>query len=233
VGAKLVAAHRRGKSIWLQTDRGPVLGLHLGMAGRILLDGQHAPADLLFDPDPPTAVLASAASETDGRVSEPPQGGWARFTIQFADGASMVLYDKRRLSRAILDPNLDRLGPDAAEVDREEFRLRIGRGDTTIKARLLDQSAIAGVGNLLADETLWRARLDPRRRTGSLSLEDLDRLRRCLRAATRSAISKGGVHTGHMISARRQNGSCPRCAGPMKRTTIGGRTTWWCPTEQR
>ena len=209
-GARLTAAHRRGKSMWVETDSGPILGLHLGMAGRIVVDGAAA-----GDPAPDAS-----------------QRGWDRFRIGFADGGALVLRDKRRLSRAVLEPAIEGLGPDAGEVSRGVFRERVGAGTAPIKARLMDQAVIAGVGNLLADEALWRARIDPRRPAGSLSPAELDRLRRELRAAIRSAIGKGGVHTGRVIPARRADGVCPRCGGAMRRGRIGGRTTWWCGREQ-
>jgi formamidopyrimidine-DNA glycosylase len=157
---------------------------------------------------------------------------WDRFALEFADGGRMALRDKRRLGRALIEPDFSHVGPDAAEVSREEFRTRIGRGNAPLKARLLDQKAIAGVGNLLADEILWRARLSPRRRTGSLSEAELDRLRRELRAAVRSAIRRGGAHTGDLIAHRVRGGHCPRCGAELSRATIGGRTTYWCPVEQ-
>ena len=91
---------------------------------------------------------------------------------------------------------------------------------------------IAGVGNLLADEALWRARLSPLRVAGELDVEELDRLRRELRAATRSAIRKGGVHTGDFIPARTRDGVCPRCGTGLARGVVGGRTTYWCPVCQ-
>src|SRR3954453_3422090 len=94
--------------------------------------------------------------------------GWDRFALEFADGTRMALRDKRRLGRALIEPDFSHVGPDAAEVSRAEFRARIRRGNAPVKARLLDQKAIAGVGNLLADEILWQARLSPRRLTGSL-----------------------------------------------------------------
>jgi len=218
VGRTLTEAHRIGKAMWVETGDGPVLGLHLGMAGRIVVEGDDGPPAQAGDPAP-----------------ERPQGPvpvWDRFSLRFEDGGRMVLRDKRRLGRAILDPDLSRLGPDAAEVGRDAFRERVGRGATPLKARIMDQEVIAGVGNLLADETLWRARLSPLRPAGELADEELDRLRRELRAATRSAISKGGVHTGEVIPARRKGGVCPRCAAAMRRATVGGRTTWWCPAEQ-
>src|SRR5215217_2783555 len=144
----------------------------------------------------------------------------------------IALRDKRRLGRAVIEPDFSHLGPDAAEVGRDVFRDRVGRGSTAIKARLLDQGVIAGVGNLLADETLWRARLSPRRVAGELSAEELDGLRRELRAATRDAIRNGGVHTGRFMPARERGGACPRCRTPLERATIGGRTTYWCPVCQ-
>jgi formamidopyrimidine-DNA glycosylase len=207
VGRSLVAAHRRGKAMWLETsDDGPVLGLHLGMAGRIVVD--------------------------DGGGDEPPHR-WDRFTIRFEDGRRLVLHDKRRLGRARLEPKIDALGPDAAQVPRAEFATRLGRGGTPVKARIMDQAVIAGVGNLLADEALWRARLHPRRPAGELEPDELARLWRELRLALRSATRKGGVHTGDVIAARRLGASCPRCGAPMERATVGGRTTFWCSAEQQ
>jgi formamidopyrimidine-DNA glycosylase len=201
-GATLVAAHRQGKAMWLDLDDAPPLGLHLGMTGRIVVDG-------------------------DGSERR-----WDRFTIEFQDGGSLALRDKRRLGRAVLDPDLSRLGPDAAEVSRDEFRRRVGRGTAPLKARIMDQSVIAGVGNLLADETLWRAGLYPLREAGSLSDAELDGLRRALRTATRRAIRLGGVHKGELIPHRERGGHCPRCGAALERATVGGRTTWWCPNDQ-
>ncbi|HTE60471.1 MAG TPA: DNA-formamidopyrimidine glycosylase family protein [Solirubrobacteraceae bacterium] len=201
VGQRLLRSHRRGKFLWVETT-GPVLGLHLGMSGRIEVDAPPAP------------------------------NGWDRFSIDFAGGGRLALHDKRRLGRALLEPDFSHVGPDAAEVGRDEFRARVGRGTAPIKARLLDQGVVAGIGNLLADEGLWRARLAPHRVAGSLSAEELDRLRRELRAAVRSAIRLGGAHTGDVIAERRPGGVCPRCGGAMARGVVGGRTTYWCPTCQ-
>jgi formamidopyrimidine-DNA glycosylase len=212
IGHRLIDTHRQGKSMWFDTDGGPVLGLHLGMAGRIVIDDE-----------------AAGDYWSDGGSKHLPV--WDRFTLSFADGGSLALRDKRRLGRAILDPRLDRLGPDAAEVDRDSFRARVGRIGP-LKARIMDQSVIAGVGNLLADEALWHAKLDPRRPAGELDDADLDALRRAIRAATRRAIERGGVHTGEIIPHRRRDGVCPRCGANMARGTIGGRTTYWCSREQ-
>jgi formamidopyrimidine-DNA glycosylase len=203
VGRRLTAAHRRGKFLWVETgEEGPELGLHLGMAGRISVDEAPAP------------------------------NHWDRFVLDFADGGRLALRDKRRLGRALIEPDFSHVGPDAAEVSRDMFRARVGRGTLALKARLLDQGTIAGVGNLLADETLWRARLSPRRISGELTTEELDHLRRQLRAATRDAIREGGVHTGRFVKARGRGGTCPRDGTPLERAPIGGRTTYWCPTCQ-
>jgi formamidopyrimidine-DNA glycosylase len=201
-GATLVAAHRRGKAMWVDLDDAPPLGLHLGMTGRIAIDEQS------------------------------PNERWDRFTIRFEDGGSLALHDRRRLGRAVLDPDLSHLGPDAAEATRTEFRERVGRGTAPLKARIMDQSVISGVGNLLADEALWRAGLSPLQPAGSLSDEELDQLRRAIRAATRRAIRLGGVHTGELIPHRERGGVCPKCGTPLERRTIGGRTTFWCPRDQ-
>jgi formamidopyrimidine-DNA glycosylase len=202
-GHELVAAHRRGKTMWIESDDdGPVLGLHLGMAGAIAID------------------------------AEPSPQGWDRFVLEFDDGGRLALRDKRRLGRAVLEPPLSRLGPDAGEIGREEFRERVGRGRTAIKARLIDQSVVSGVGNLLADEILWRARLDPRRPAGGLADDELDELRRAMRAVIRTTIRRGGAHTGDFNAAREPHGICPRCGAEVRRTKVGGRTTYWCPREQ-
>ena len=201
-GRRLTAAHRRGKFLWVETDGGPDLGLHLGMAGRIVVDEAEEP-----------------------RL-------WDRFVLEFAGGGRLALRDKRRLGRAVIEPDFAHVGPDAGTVSRGEFRARVGRGAAPLKARLLDQGAISGVGNLLADETLWRARLSPRRPAGELAPAELDRLHDELRAAIDDAIRLGGVHTGELIPHRDREGACPRCATRLDRDRIGGRTTYWCPVCQ-
>ena len=221
VGARLVAAHRRGKTMWAETARdgkpGPRLGIHLGMAGWLVVDD---PAG-----GPPRAGGEPYRDEN-------PQRRFSRFALDLADGGHLWLYDKRRLARVRLEPDIDGLGPDAGDISRDDFRARVGRGQAPVKARLLDQSVLAGVGNLLADETLWRAHLSPSAPAGELSVPALDGLRRALRAALRSAIEKGGVHTGEIIPFRHADAACPRCGAPMARATVGGRTTWWCSAEQ-
>jgi formamidopyrimidine-DNA glycosylase len=224
-GRALIAVGRRGKTMWCETSQvgrldvpgGPDLGIHLGMSGRIVV----------ISPD-------GRAAEGGGprRRDAPPRTAWDRFALEFADGGRLVLVDKRRLGRVWLSPDLDVLGPDAELVTPEEFRALILKGTIAVKARLLDQSKIAGIGNLLADEILWQAKMPPPARVNTLRRADADRLYRAMQSALRSAAAKGGAHTGEVIAARHPGGTCPRCGAEMAHGIVGGRSTWWCSREQ-
>jgi formamidopyrimidine-DNA glycosylase len=182
--------------------------------------------------------------ETDGPVlglhlgmsgslwfEEDPVLRFKRFTLAFSDGTTMFLNDPRRLGRVTLDPVRGRLGPDALEVSLARFRDLVGRSRAPVKARLLNQQALAGVGNLLADEALWRAGIDPRRPGVDLDTDELARLRRAVRAAIRAALEVGG--TGRSTFARsRALGRCPRHGSELSTAKVGGRTTRWCPLDQ-
>jgi formamidopyrimidine-DNA glycosylase len=226
-GSRLTAVHRRGKSMWCETDAGPALGLHLGMAGRVIIDGRSA-----GDRIPASEIAAIGRAEAASARRRAQEAAWARFRLDFEDGGQLVLFDKRRLGRVVLDPDLSHLGPDALDATPAEFRARVGRGSIPLKARLMDQQTLAGIGNLLADEILWQAAQPPLRPANDLDVVELDALRRTVRAATRRAIRRGGVHTGAVIAHRRPGASCPRCGAEMVRATVGGRTTWWCSREQ-
>ena len=231
LGRKLTAVHRRGKSMWCETSgvgrshrTGPNLGLHLGMSGHILITEKNG-------------SVTEGGDWMNGRYGRLADTGkdlsrWDRFTITFADGATLRLFDPRRLGRVRLDPAVEALGPDARTIATVEFATRVGAGRAPVKARLLDQSVIAGIGNLLADEILWQARISPRRPANELSPADLTSLHEAARAAVASAIDKGGSHTGTMIDFRKVGRHCPRCGAELVRATIGSRTTWWCPVEQ-
>jgi formamidopyrimidine-DNA glycosylase len=233
-GRMLTGAHRRGKAIWCETSGvdgsgpepgpaldpalGPVLGIHLGMSGRVVVTAQDG--------------WVAEGGDPPGRDAQPRKAEWDRFTLEFADGGRLALFDKRRLARIQLDPDIDRLGPDAAEVTQAEFRALITKGTIAVKARLLDQSKIAGIGNLLADEILWQAKIPPATPVSRLQRKDVDRLYRATRSVLEAAAAKGGAHTGDVIAARRPGGSCPRCGAEMVHGTVGGRSTWWCSREQ-
>jgi formamidopyrimidine-DNA glycosylase len=225
-GRSLLAAHRRGKMIWLETSGtggtaapgGPELGIHLGMSGRLVVTG------------PDGSVTEGGDPRRYG--ARPDRARWRRFTITFADGGSLVLLDPRRLGRVWLNPDISALGPDAGQVTPAQFRALVTMGTTTVKARLLDQSKIAGIGNLLADEILWQARVSPLSRVDSLSAAQVNRLYRALKSVLESASAMGGAHTGGVIAARHLGGTCPRDGAPMVHGTVGGRSTWWCSREQ-
>jgi formamidopyrimidine-DNA glycosylase len=225
LGRRLTVAHRRGKSMWCDTSGvgrsrtpGPQLGIHLGMSGKIVIsDGQ--------------------GSEVDGgdywdRGRATGDHRYSRFSVTFDDGGSLLLVDPRRLGRVRLDPPVEALGPDAREITPAQFRTVLARGTAPVKARLLNQEAIAGIGNLLADQVLWLAKVAPARPVQDLTRPDVDRLLRALRTAVETAIKNGGVHTLSVVPFRKKGALCPRDEVPMVRGTVGGRTTWWCPQEQ-
>jgi formamidopyrimidine-DNA glycosylase len=219
LGRRLVAAHRRGKSLWCDTDGdGPVLGIHLGMSGKIVI------ADV-------DGGEIDGGDYWEGR-RVPGDYRWSRFALTFDDGGRLMLVDPRRLGRITLDPPVHRLGPDAATVDAAAFRQALSGGTAPVKARLLDQQAIAGIGNLLADEILWRARIHPAQPVDELTPRQIGKLHRATQAAVTAALTDGGVHTLTIVPFRRAGALCPRDRAQMAKGTVGGRTTWWCSAEQ-
>ena len=222
LGSELLTAMRRGKSMWCQVGpaaEGLTLGIHLGMSGKIVI----------ASPD---------GTETDGgdyweRGRQPGDYRWARFAVTFADGGRLMLVDPRRLGRVRLNPPVEELGPDAQLITPAQFRAALAAGDVTpVKARLMDQQRIAGIGNLLADEILWRARIHPARHVGTLTTPEQARLLRATRDAIRAALHGGGVHSLAIIPRRRRGGTCPRDHAPMTSGKVDGRTSWWCSAEQ-
>jgi formamidopyrimidine-DNA glycosylase len=158
---------------------------------------------------------------------------WARFTLTFDDGGRLMLVDPRRLGRIRLNPPVEQLGPDAQRITPAQFRTVLAAGNAApVKARIMDQRRIAGIGNLLADEILWRARVHPARAVGSLTAQEQNRLLRATRDAIRTALRDGGVHTLTIIPHRRRGGTCPRDHAPMRTAPVDGRTSWWCSAEQ-
>jgi formamidopyrimidine-DNA glycosylase len=182
-------------------------------------------------------IADGKGAEIDGgdyweRGRAPGDYKFSRFALTFADGGSLLLIDPRRLGRVRLNPPLEQLGVDAREITAAQFRAVLARGTAPIKARLLDQDAIAGIGNLIADEVLWQAKINPSRPVGDLTRPDVDRLFRAVHRSIEAAVAGGGVHTLSIVAFRRAGASCPRCGAPMVRGTVGGRTTWWCSREQ-
>jgi formamidopyrimidine-DNA glycosylase len=214
VGSRFAATSRIGKLLLLAvegTDR--LLGMRFGMTGRLVVDGGAVIDELLY-----------SSHRNDPK--------FVRFAIEFTDGGRAEISDPRRLGGVALDPSTHELGPDAATVTLPVLRRALEGSSTSVKARLLDQSRIAGIGNLIADEVLWRAKLSPERESRSLSPQEGKRLHQTLTATIADLQLRGGSHLGDFMSARHRDGACPRCGRLVRREQLGGRTTYWCPHDQ-
>jgi formamidopyrimidine-DNA glycosylase len=214
VGAEVTAVRRHGKVLLVVLDSGAVLGFRFGMTGRLVVDGR-APIEAL----------------AYGPPIERPE--WDRLSIEFAAGGPMRLNDPRRLGGVELDPDLHRLGPDAWGIGLTAVRRALAGTTSPLKAALLDQSRVAGLGNLLTDEILWRARGAPARPAGGLTEAEVRRLHRAIRTTLPQLHARGGSHTGVLQAQRHDDGRCPRDGAALVRRTIGGRTTRSCPVHQR
>jgi formamidopyrimidine-DNA glycosylase len=214
VGRTITDDRRIGKLLLLDLDDGRVLGLRFGMTGRLLVDGR-AGIDRL---------------EYSGPRDE---RGWDRFGLDFEGGGDLRIRDPRRLGGVTLDPDEARLGPEATTLTPSGLTRVLGDSRAPLKARLMDQSRVAGLGNLLTDEILWRAGLDPTRPAGSLSDAERRRLHRTLRRTLTELSDLGGSHEGDLQLARLPGAACPKDGVPLQVRTVGGRTTYSCPAHQR
>lgn len=212
-GQRVDGVRRRGKLLVL--DIGDVaLGLRFGMTGRLLVDG-----DAVID------QLEYSSSRDDA--------AWDRFRLGFTDGGWLAIRDPRRLGGVELDPDLSALGVDLFAVDAAALRTILDGSGRPLKARLMDQAQVAGLGNLLTDEILWRASLDPARPADSLDGRERRRLLHHLRRVPTQLLERGGSHTGDLHDERRDGGRCPKDGTMLTKRTIGGRTTYACPQHQR
>jgi formamidopyrimidine-DNA glycosylase len=204
---------RHGKWLLCWTD-GPALLVHFGMTG-------------LF-----------VSSE-----DEPERHPWDRMVLVFTDGAELRYRNMRKLGGVWLahdgseaDAVTGPLGPDALAVSRAEFLRRLSHRRGGVKAALMDQTFVAGVGNLVADETLWQARLHPRRRAESLGEDDRGRLYSRMHAVLKEAIDRYDYvprKRSWLSHVRGLPGAaCPRCGTPLSRMVAAGRTTYFCSTCQ-
>jgi formamidopyrimidine-DNA glycosylase len=208
-----IAARRRGKLLLLDVDGGPTVGLRFGMTGVLELDGAAA-EELLY-----------ASRRRDPL--------WVRLGLGFADGGALVLRDARRLGGVELEPDEGHLGLDASTITRAQLAALLGASRAPLKARLMDQARLAGLGNLLTDELLFRAGLDPARAADSLTPADVRRLHTHLGRTLAELGARGGSHTGDLQASRVRGGRCPRDGAELLRRTVGGRTTYSCPVHQR
>jgi formamidopyrimidine-DNA glycosylase len=212
-GSEIIGVRRIGKLLLADLSSGLVLGLRFGMTGRLLVDGSAAIDQLLYSSD----------RNLDS---------WDRFGLRFADGGTLALRDPRRLGGVELDPDESRLGPDALSISVPAFR-SILTSVAAVKAVLLDQHRIAGIGNLLADEMLWRAGIAPGRAAVSLGPDESAHLRTVMRKTLRVLTKRGGSHTGDLQDHRHPGAHCPADGHELRHGTVGGRSTWWCPKHQR
>ena len=209
-----ILAERKGKLLILSISDDYKLGLRFGMTGRLLVDGRSA-----------IKILEYSSSKDNP--------DWDRLYIKFQDGGSLSIRDPRRLGAVQINPNLDSLGTDLYAITGRSLSEALKYSARPIKARLMDQSKIAGLGNLLTDEILWRSSIDPRRQSNLLSHNDKRRLLRHTTQTIFELTALGGSHMGSLQNHRLPGGLCPKDGVPLDRYNIGGRTTYSCPKHQK
>jgi formamidopyrimidine-DNA glycosylase len=215
VGHRVERIRRIGKLLLADLHGAPTIGLRFGMTGRLVVDGVAGITELEY-----------------GSVRDEP--AWERFRLTFDDGGHLTMADARRLGGVMLDPDEGRLGADAMDITVGQLTAALRRGgDAALKARLMDQAQVAGLGNLLTDEVLWRAGLDPARPARLLDDDEVSTLRDAIVSTVQELGTRGGSHTGDLQVARQRGATCPRDGMPLQRRTIGGRTTYSCPRHQR
>ena len=228
-GERVAALDRRGKYLIVRFESGLVLLIHLRMTGQLLhANGGRPPAEDVH----------------------------RRAVVSLDDGSDVVYRDVRRFGTWQLLDEDDLLPYLAQRIGREPLvrsftskRLAeaLDGRRAPLKSALLDQRRLAGVGNIYADEALWRARLHPLRPAGELSAEEIAALHRGIRAALRVGIARQGAtlsnyrtpdgSPGRMQEEFRVYGRegepCERCGTPIEKIRAGGRGTWYCPSCQR
>jgi len=243
VGSKVLSIDRRGKVIIINLDSDYSLVIHLKMTGQLVYRG----SDARFGGGHPSNSLVSNLPDKSTRV-----------TITFDDNSSLFFNDQRkfgwmRLLPTIEVPNIDffkKIGPEPLE---ESFTAQVlanrlsRRQNTTIKAALLDQSVLAGVGNIYADESLWGSKVHPSTRVSKLSKPKVKLLHSAIVDVLKLSIEKGGSTDKNYVDAEGKKGSylkfanvfrkeglpCPRCGTTIIKIRVAGRGTHICPKEQK
>jgi formamidopyrimidine-DNA glycosylase len=213
-GRRFENSYRHGKHLFARTGGGLWLRLHFGMTGSL----EYLKHD-------------EAAPKT------------ARVIFRFAGNCGLAFDDQRKFGEIELIKNVDEflqkrgIGPDALHLDLSEYQriFRTRRG--AVKAILLNQKLMAGIGNLYADEILFRSRMHPAREAATLSDEDLRRLFHATRYVLGKAIALktdfNRLPKSWLLTHRDKRGKCPRCGRALKSATIGGRTSWFCAHCQK
>lgn len=211
-GATLDTPRRTGKWVALPTDATSDLVVHFGMTGafRWLADGERP-------------------------------GSYDHVQLAFDDGV-LVLRMPRKLGGVWIarddeerEEITGRLGLDAWSVDADDLRARLAGSRAGLKSALMDQSKIAGVGNLLSDEICWQVCVHPAARCVDLPDAVWDRVADALTRALDTGVDMGHVPTadGFLLDVRRDDDArCPRCGAALQSSTVAGRTSVWCPTDQ-
>jgi formamidopyrimidine-DNA glycosylase len=177
----------------------------------------------------------------DGRLARvrggwrerPPQDRHVRLRLRVGD-RRLELEDLLRMATLAVDIDESHLGVDVLELTTTQLQAVTGRTSQAIKTVLMDQRRIAGIGNLIADEILYQAGLDPRRRANELDVDDVATLWTAIRRTRQRVLERNGSHQGVLIqSGSRERGErCPRCGVEVQRIQVGGRTTYFCPQHQ-
>ena len=231
-GRRVIAVRRRGKHLWLALDRRPWPTFHFGMAG-----GLHSTAG--------RGVRLVSHGSVDRFKEWPPR--FAKLHLRFDDGGELVMTDGRRLGRIRLrrdpttEPPISLLGWDALHElpPPARFRAMLRERKAPIKAVLLDQSFSAGVGNWIADEVLYQAKIAPRRRADTLTSQEAGRLRTKIRSVMKTAVGARSdsdrYPRGWLFHHRwGRNAEARTARGErIRHITVGGRTTAWVPAVQR
>jgi formamidopyrimidine-DNA glycosylase len=240
-GATITGLGRRGKYLLLGLDGARTLVMHLRMTGNlVLVEGESK-----LDPSEGRRLYEGERSASERHLR-------ARFRL--GDGRELWFTDPRRFGEAFLvdDAGLDerfaRLGVEPLSGDFTPEALgEMAAGRTApLKSFLLDQSGVAGVGNIYADEALFRARLHPLSPAGSMKPEHLEALRDAVVAALEAGIDGGGASIDDYRDGRGEKGAmqdeflvhtregepCPRCESPIVRIVVSGRSTYYCPSCQ-
>jgi len=234
-GRTFLRAERRGKYLWFALDDTEALLAHLGMSGQFIVG----------DPDRPLSPHVRVRfTFTDG-------GPDLRFTDQRTFGHLWLvpLADPDDRSRVVPEP-IAHIAPDPLEsaFDPKAFAERLARKKTQLKRALLDQSLISGIGNIYADEALWRAKLHWARSTETLRPAEVSRLLEAVRDVLSEALKAGGTsfdalyvnvngESGYfdrsLNAYGREGEPCGRCATPIRRDAFMNRSSYSCPTCQK
>jgi formamidopyrimidine-DNA glycosylase len=226
-GRRVTAARRRGKYLWLPLDDEDALVGHLGMSGQLLVQ--------------PAATPPDRHLRVRMRLSD---GNELRFCDQRTFGGLLV-----SAHGALLPVEIAHIGPDPLDdgFDDAAFAQALRRRHTGIKRALLDQRLVSGVGNIYADEGLWRARLHYARPTETLRRPEVDRLVTGLRGVLRDALGEGGTSIDSLyVDVNGQSGyfdrsldvygrrgePCRRCGTPIRRAPFMNRSSYTCPRCQ-